>query len=76
VAAWVLITPDGTEHVRDVYHEFTIAEQQLRPIIPGSPMSAVELHYEEHLARRQDQIAAEWQDWGILSRILREAKEA
>jgi len=75
VAAWVLITPDGTEHIRHVYHNFTIAEQRLRPIIAGSPMSAVELHYEEHLARRQQQIAAEWQDWGILPQILmRETK--
>jgi len=70
VAAWVLIAPDGTEHIRNVYHEFTIAEQRLRPIIPGSPMSAVELHYEEHLARRQEHIATEWQAWDILPRVL------
>ena len=69
VAAWVLIAPDGTEHTRHVYHEFTIAEQRLRPIIPGSPMSAVELHYEEHLAHRQQQIAAEWKQWGILQEV-------
>jgi hypothetical protein len=70
VAAWVLIAPDGTEHVHSVCHEFTIAERRLRPIRPGSPMSAVELHYEDHLARRQERIAREWQAWGILPRIL------
>lgn len=71
VAAWGLIAPDGTEYVRHVRHEFTIAEQPLRPILPGSPMSAVELHCEDHLATRRQQIAAEWQAWGILPKILK-----
>jgi inosine/xanthosine triphosphate pyrophosphatase family protein len=68
-AAWVVITPDGTEHVRHVRHEFVIAERPLRPILPGSPMSAVELHRGDHLAYRQAWIAAEWAAWGLLDHI-------
>jgi non-canonical purine NTP pyrophosphatase (RdgB/HAM1 family) len=71
VAAWVVITPDGTEHVRHVRHEFTIAERPLRPILPGSPMSAVELHPKDHLSYRQAWIAAQWAEWGLLDRIAR-----
>lgn len=71
VAAWVVITPDGTEHLRHVTHEFTIAERPLRPILPGSPMSAVELHLEDHLSYRQAWIAAQWAEWGLLDRIAR-----
>jgi XTP/dITP diphosphohydrolase len=71
VAAWVVITPNGTEHLRHVTHEFTIAEQLVRPILPGSPMSAVELHPRDHLAYRQAWIAAQWAEWGLLDRIAR-----
>ncbi len=71
VAAWVVIAPDGIEHVYHVRHEFTIAERPLRPILPGSPMSAVELHPSDHLAYRQAWIAAQWAEWGLLDRIAR-----
>jgi hypothetical protein len=70
VAAWVVITPDGTEHVRHVRHEFIIAQRPLRPILDGSPMSAVELHSGDHLAYRQAWIADEWAQWGLLDRIV------
>lgn len=70
VAAWVVITPDGSEHVHHVRHEFVIAERPLRPILPGSPMSAVELHPRDHLAYRQAWIAARWAEWGLLDRIV------
>jgi XTP/dITP diphosphohydrolase len=70
VAAWVVITPDGMEHVYHVCHEFVIAERPLRPILPGSPMSAVELHPRDHLAYRQAWIAVQWAQWGLLDRIV------
>ena len=70
VAAWGVITPDGTEHVRHVRHEFMIAQRPLRPILDGSPMSAVELHSGDHLAYRQAWIADEWAQWGLLDRIV------
>ena len=69
VAAWVLIAPDGTAHTRRVCHPFTIAERQLRPILPGSPISAVDWHDEDHLARRCKQVAADWAKWGILDKL-------
>jgi XTP/dITP diphosphohydrolase len=71
VSAWAVITPDGKAHVRRVVHTFTIAERPLRPVRLGSPMSAIEMHGEDHLARRQRQIAAEWARWGILDHIAR-----
>ncbi|MFN2129224.1 MAG: non-canonical purine NTP pyrophosphatase [Anaerolineae bacterium] len=71
VAAWVVIAPDENEYVHHVAHEFTIAERPLRPILPGSPMSAVELHQEDHLSYRQAWIAAQWAEWGLLDRIAR-----
>jgi len=57
--------------VRHVTREFAIAERPLRPILPGSPMSAVELHLEDHLSYRQAWIAAQWAEWGLLDRIAR-----
>lgn len=75
VAAWAVITPDGREHVRRIVYEFTIAERPLRPILPGSPMAAVELHREDHLAHRRPQLAAEWAAWGLLERIANSRKE-
>jgi inosine/xanthosine triphosphate pyrophosphatase family protein len=71
LAAWVVITPDGTEHVRHVRHEFTIAARPLRPMLPGSPMSAVEVHANDHLTYRRAWIAAQWAAWGLLDRIAR-----
>jgi XTP/dITP diphosphohydrolase len=70
VAGWALIAPDGSEHVRRIQHEFTIAERPLRPIRPGSPMAAVEVHDGNHLAHRQAHVAAEWAEWGILEQIV------
>jgi len=69
VAAWALIVPDGREHVRRVRHEFVIAERPLRPILPGSPMSAVALYPHDHTAPSRAWLAAEWERWGILEQI-------
>ena len=76
VAAWALVTADGTAHVHHVVHPFTIAEAPVRPMLPGSPMSAVELHREVHLSRRQAQIAAEWRRWGILEHVAPTRQDA
>ena len=42
--------------------------------MPEVNANGIELHYEEHLAHRQEHIAAEWQDWGILPRVLKQHK--
>ena len=68
-SAWAVITPDSREHVRHYRREFVIAESPIRPIAPGSPMSAVEVGRDE--ARLRAQIAADWERWDIWTRIDR-----
>ncbi len=65
VAAWAVITPDGVEHVRRFYRPICIAERPIRPIEPGSPMSAVEIPHEIDIDHVRAEIAAEWNEWGI-----------
>ena len=68
VAAWAVIMPDGREHVRQIYRSFAFADHPLRPIPPGAPMSALEIHPEGlHPARAR--IAAEWAEWGLLDSV-------
>lgn len=69
VAAWALIAPDAREHLRRIHHEFTIAERPLRPMYPGSPIAAVELHDQDHTGRRRTWLAAEWDRWRVLEHI-------
>jgi XTP/dITP diphosphohydrolase len=76
VSAWVVITPDGREHVRRFSRAFAIAERPLRPIRAGSPMSAVEIQLEEDPVNVRAQIAAEWERWGILDEIGRWVSQA
>ena len=71
VAAWVVITPDGREHIRRFSRRFTIAERPLRPIRAGSPMAAVEMDLDEDAGNVRAQIAAEWERWGMLCEIAR-----
>ncbi len=69
VAAWVVITPDGRQHVRRFSREFAIAERPLRPIRAGSPLAAVEIELDEDAANVRAKIAAEWERWGMLCEI-------
>ncbi|MBL7162024.1 MAG: hypothetical protein ISS57_05405 [Anaerolineales bacterium] len=67
VAGWALIAPDGSENTREIQAPFEIATRVLRPISPGSPITAVRAGPPDDLARRQAEIRAEWERWGILS---------
>ena len=70
VAGWVLIDPSGTAHSREVRAPFQIATHLLRPISPGSPITAVRLGPPDDLARRRAEVKAAWQDWGVLEQLL------
>lgn len=64
VSAWAILTPDG-EYVCRFCRPIMIAERPVRPIEPGSPMSAVEIPHHITIADVRAEIAAEWQRWGI-----------
>jgi inosine/xanthosine triphosphate pyrophosphatase family protein len=70
VSGWALITPDGTAYTRAIRWPFRIATHPIRPMAPGSPISAVRIGPEDDLARRQAEIRGEWARWGILDQIL------
>jgi inosine/xanthosine triphosphate pyrophosphatase family protein len=74
VAGWALIEPSGDVHTRIVRAPFEIASQPIRPIAPGSPITAVRTVTAggpaNDLSRRQAEVRAEWQRWGILPRLL------
>lgn len=70
VAGWVLLDPGGTAHCREVRSRFEIATHPIRPISPGSPITAVRLGSVDDLAWRQAEIRAAWEDWGILDKLL------
>ena len=69
VVAWALIAPGGSEHVRNVSFPFRIATEQVRPISPGAPVSAVILGPEKILAARSEEISREFERWGILAEL-------
>lgn len=66
VAGWVLIDPAGEAYTRQVVAPFEIAAHPIRPIAPGSPITAVRIGLPNDLSRRQAEIRAEWERWGIL----------
>ena len=70
VAGWALLDPVGRVHTREVRAPFEIATDPMRPISPGSPISAVRIGPPNDLVRRQAEIKAEWQQWGILDALL------
>lgn len=70
VSGWALITPDGCEYVHEARFPFQIATRPIRPISPGSPITAVRLGPEDDVKHRQDAILKEWKRWGILERGL------
>ncbi len=69
VSGWALIAPDGSEYVRQIRWPFQIASRVVRPIEPGSPITAVRLGPPDDLAHRQSAIQAEWCIWGILEQL-------
>ena len=71
VSGWALLTPDGGEYTHAMYWPFEIATAPVRPMHPGSPISAVRLGPDDDLARRQAEITAEWQRWGVFEQLQR-----
>ena len=69
-AAWVIIAPDRSEYVRNVRFSFKIATEQIRPISPGSPISAVRIGQKGDIEERSKEIAEELERWGILATLL------
>jgi non-canonical purine NTP pyrophosphatase (RdgB/HAM1 family) len=72
VSGWALVSPDGTAYTREIRWPFQIALNPIRPISPGSPISAVRIGPEDDLAHRQVDIQQEWECWGILKEICAE----
>jgi non-canonical purine NTP pyrophosphatase (RdgB/HAM1 family) len=70
ISGWALITPDGAEYVHAMNWPFKIATQPLRPMHPGSPISAVRVGPPDDLSRRQAEIRQEWERWGILRLVV------
>lgn len=70
VAGWALIDPSGCAYLHEVRAPFEIATHPIRPISPGSPITAVRLGPENDLTRRQAEIRAEWKRWGIMRQLL------
>ena len=70
VAGWVLIDPMGGVHTRQVRAPFEIATEPIRPISPGSPITAVRLGQPDDLTHRQAEVRAEWARWGIIEKLL------
>jgi len=75
VVAWALIAPDGSEHVRNVSFPFRITAEQIRPISPGAPTSAVMLGPEKIIEARGEEISREFERWGILAELLNETRQ-
>lgn len=70
VAGWALLEPSGCAHVHNVRAPFEIAAYPVRPISLGSPITAVRVGTQSDLSRRQAEIGAEWERWGILKQLL------
>jgi XTP/dITP diphosphohydrolase len=70
VSGWALVAPDGTAHTREIRWPFQIALNPIRPLSPGSPISAVRIGPEDDLAHRQADIHREWERWGIFEILL------
>ena len=70
VAGWALLDPSGQVHTHEVRAPFEIATHPIRPISSGSPITAVRLGPVNDLTRRQTEIRAEWDRWGILKQVL------
>lgn len=63
VSGWALITPDGIEHAVRINTPFVIAEEPVRPMTPGFPMSAVTMRWHENTqgdAERCVKLFSEW----------------
>lgn len=71
VAGWVLLDPEGHAHTNQVRASFEIATRPIRPISPGSPITAVRIGPPDDLTRRQAEVRAQWEQWGILKLLAK-----
>jgi non-canonical purine NTP pyrophosphatase (RdgB/HAM1 family) len=74
VAGWALLDPSGEIHTRKIRAPFEIATRPFRPISPGSPITAVRIGAMDDLTRRQAEIRAEWERWGIFELLFGDQK--
>lgn len=72
VSGWALVAPDGSAYTREIRWPFRIALEPIRPMAPGSPISAVRIGPPDDLAHRQADIHREWARWGILRNLYEE----
>lgn len=70
VSGWALVAPDGVAYTREIRWPFRIALKPIRPLSPGSPISAVRIGPADDLTHRQADIQHEWERWGILEELL------
>ncbi len=70
VAGWALLDPSGGAYFHEVRAPFEISTHPIRPISSGSPITAVRLGPVNDLIRRQSEVRAEWDRWGILKQLL------
>lgn len=68
-SGWALIAPDGSEFLHSCVWPFEIAVEPIRPIHPGSPISAVRIGPPDDLNHRRMEIRCEFDRWGILKVI-------
>jgi len=69
VDGWALISPDGSTHTHVSRAAFTIAEEQIGPLVPGSPVMSVAIGLPEKPAEIFAAVKAQWDTWGILQKI-------
>jgi hypothetical protein len=69
VVGWALATTDGQVHSRVLESPFTLAHAPLRPMTPGSPMTAL-IHGEQDMIRqRQADFATQLRQWEPLKQL-------
>ena len=69
VDGWALLTPDGTEHTHVGRAAFSIAEEQLGPLVPGSPVMSVAIGLPQKPEEIFAAVKAQWDAWGVLEKI-------
>ena len=72
IDARVLIAPDGSEHEQVIHYPFRIAAEQIRPIPPGAPISAVMVGPADLIQFRAQEVVRQFEEWGVLVELLRQ----
>ncbi len=72
VSGWALVGPDGQEGTKRIFTPFTIAEERIRPMTPGFPMSAVSLSLQSDDHIRGNELAVEFRRWPFFWSLISE----